>query len=201
MKALKYFDLAVKFEVVLHDMHYILFVTSNIEFWLFLFGVIFSFKVDGMGVVWMFLPHVARGVFGLRIWLKLPKSHEIVKALAFDQEYDPDDDNTEFQDGDSRLGFDAVHKRIKINIEKLFYDHYKQFQLFMKIYMGLTVLSYVLDFFAFVILIRKYGDPGHWYSEMTGMAFTIIFIGTNIYWIGQIILLKYKFPEYISSYL
>lgn len=65
-------------------MHYILFVTSNIEFWLFLFGVIFSFKVSGMGVVWMFLPHVIRGIIGIRLWTKLPKSHEIVKSLGFD---------------------------------------------------------------------------------------------------------------------
>ena len=75
-------------------MHYILFVTSNIEFWLFLFGVIFSFKVEGMGVVWMFLPHVFRGICGIRIWLRLPKSHEIVKSLGFDEEYDPDDETS-----------------------------------------------------------------------------------------------------------
>lgn len=84
LKALKYFDLAVKLEVVLHEMHYTLFVTSNVEFWLFLFGVIFSAKVDGMGVIWMFLPHVFRGIVGIRLWRKLPKSHEIVKGLAFD---------------------------------------------------------------------------------------------------------------------
>lgn len=125
LKALKYFDFAVKFEVVLHDLHYILILTSNIELWLFFFGVLLSFKVSDMGVVWMFLPHVFRGIIGIRIWLRLPKSHEIVKALGFDQEYDPDDDQSEFQDGDSKLGFDAVHKRVKLNIERLFYDHYK----------------------------------------------------------------------------
>lgn len=67
--------------------------------------------------------------------------------------------------------------------------------------MGLTIFSYILDFFAFVILIGKYGTPGLWYQEMTLMAFTIIFMGTNIYWVGQILLFKYKFPAYISSYL
>ena len=86
--------------------------------------MILSFKVAHMGVIWMFLPHVFRAIIGIRIWLKLPKSHEIVKALGFDQEYDPDDDQTEFQDGETKMGFDAVHKRVKINIEKLFFQHY-----------------------------------------------------------------------------
>ena len=58
------------------------------------------------------------------------------------------------------MGFDAVHKRVKLNIEKLFYQHYQQFQLPLKVYIGLTLFSTVMDFFAFVILLGKYGEPG-----------------------------------------
>ena len=71
----------------------------------------------------------------------------------------------------------------------------------MKLYIGLSMLSTVMDFFAGVILLRKYGEPGQWYSEMSMMAFDMIYWGTNIYWVGQIILLKFKFPDYISQYL
>ena len=67
--------------------------------------------------------------------------------------------------------------------------------------MGLTLLSYFLDFFAAIVLFMKYGEAGREYAEMTLMAFLVVFVGTNIYWVGQIILLKFKFPPYISSYL
>ena len=125
MKALKYFDLGIKLEVVLHEMHYTLFLTSNIEIGLFLFCCLFALKVKGMGMVWMYLPHVARGIIGILLWKKLPKSHDIVKELGFDKEYDPYDENTEYQDGESKMGFDAVHQRVKLNMEKLFLQTYE----------------------------------------------------------------------------
>lgn len=59
----------------------------------------------------------------------------------------------------------------------------------MKSYFGLTIFSAIMDIFAFFILIRYYGDPGKYYSEMTLMAFLLVFLGTNIYWMGQIMLL------------
>ena len=71
----------------------------------------------------------------------------------------------------------------------------------MKAYLGLTLFSAILDFFAAIVLLRHYGEPGREYSEMTGMAFLTVFTGTNIYWLGNIMLLNFKFPQYISSYL
>lgn len=70
-----------------------------------------------------------------------------------------------------------------------------------KLYFGFTVFSALLDFFAFIIILAGYGDPGSEYAEMTLMAFLFIFWGTNTYWIGQMILLDFKFPAYISNYL
>lgn len=201
MKALKYFDLGVKLEVVLHEMHYTLFVTSNIECWLFLFGVIFSAKIPGMGAVWMFLPHVIRGIIGILLWRRLPKSHDIVKQLGFDKEYDPDDENTEFQDGESKMGFDTVHQRVKLNMEKLFFETYAKCQHQLKAYIGLTIFSYIMDLMAFIIVIRYYGEPGQEYAEMTLMAIVTIFLFTNIYWMGQVLLLNFKFPDYIAKYM
>ena len=69
----------------------------------------------------------------------------------------------------------------------------------MKVYFGLTVFSCIMDIFAFFILIRNYGDPGKYYSEMTLMAFLFVFYATNMYWIGKIMLIQFIFPAYISD--
>lgn len=138
-------------------MSYILFTTSLLEFFTFFFGLIFYFKVGGMKVIFMFLPHVARGVVGMKIWKALPKSHDIVKQLGFDKEYDPDDENSQFQDGESKMSFKMVHKRVKLNIERIFFESYKEYHTLMKAYFGLTVLSAIMDFFAFIVIMRYYG--------------------------------------------
>jgi hypothetical protein len=57
-KALKYFDLAVKMEVTLHEMQSILLLSSSIEIFLFSFSLVLFFKMTSLGLVWMFLPHI-----------------------------------------------------------------------------------------------------------------------------------------------
>jgi len=84
-KALKYFDLAVKLEYTLHEMQQGLFNNSSLEILFFLIGMAFYFRtMEKMANFWMFIPHLFRGFVGLRIYFKMPRSHEVVKSLGFD---------------------------------------------------------------------------------------------------------------------
>jgi len=52
------------------------------------------------GVFWLFIPHLLRGFIGLKINSLLPKSHEIIKQLGF-------------QDEEGGMSFKKVHLKIK----------------------------------------------------------------------------------------
>jgi len=80
LKALKYFDLAVKIEVTMYEFQSLLTSVSLVEISAFIFGMVFFLKLMArMKNVWFFLPHLIRGVCGLLLNAKMPKSHDIVK--------------------------------------------------------------------------------------------------------------------------
>ena len=98
---MKYFDLGVKLEIVLFEMHSLLYWISCTEIATFVLSLIFWIKlIDQMGVVVLFLPHLARGCIGLLISRKMPRSHHIVKDIEL---------------GD-KLGFDAVKDACRTSI-------------------------------------------------------------------------------------
>jgi hypothetical protein len=80
-------------EVTLHEMQSILLLSSCMEIMLFSFSLVLFFKMTQLGLVWLFLPHVIKSVFGILIFRLLPKSHEIVKQLGFDKAESFNDEN------------------------------------------------------------------------------------------------------------
>ena len=67
-KALKYFSLGVKLEVTLHEISYILVNISLLEITLILLSTIFMSTqramMDKMASLWLFMPHLVRGITG-----------------------------------------------------------------------------------------------------------------------------------------
>jgi hypothetical protein len=82
-KLFKHLDTAYKGEMVLYQLHSILFWTSILEITLFfLLFITFCAAAGTMGGIWFHLPHVIRGVVGFILILKhLPKSHEIIEFI------------------------------------------------------------------------------------------------------------------------
>lgn len=62
-------------------------------------------------------------------------------------------------------------------------------------------MSNFLDFFNFVVILNSFGIPGMEYEECTLMLLVLVFNGINIYYSMNFILLKYRFPAYISKYI
>jgi len=84
-------------------------------------------------------------------------------------------------------------------MERIFYMSYRKYDKIMKAYFSLTVLSLILDFFAFIGIMSQYGTKGQEYQEMTLMGILTTLYMTNLVWIGFIILLYFKFPPYITE--
>lgn len=71
----------------------------------------------------------------------------------------------------------------------------------MKSYVGCLALCGLLDMCNIIIMIARFGKHGLEYQEMTMIFLSVFFWGTNVYWVGFVMLLYIKFPDYISKYL
>ena len=84
---------------------------SIVELVFFALGMIFYLRqISKMRNFWLFLPHFVRGIVGLLINKRLPKSHDVVRDVL----------NSDVSN-EKTLGFDQIHQRVKYNIERLFW--------------------------------------------------------------------------------
>jgi hypothetical protein len=143
-----------------------------------------------MKTFWLFLPHFVRGICGILIYIRLPKSYQLVEGLDFDD-----------AESGRPIGFDEIHERLKFNVEKVFFFEIKKILRIIKVFGVLTVISNFLDFFNFIVILNYFGQPGMEYEECTLMFLVLVFNGINIYYALNFMLLKFRFPDYISKYI
>ena len=62
--------------------------------------------------MWFYIPHLIRGVCGMVLYNKMPKSHDLIEELNFDKESE-------------LLDFDTIHKKIKYKMEKTYFGYVK----------------------------------------------------------------------------
>ena len=74
-----YMDLAIKMQIIQFDLSSSMWWSTIAEFFIFGFAL-FVFFVDAgrMGFIWMFIPHLVRGLVGLLIVKKMPTTNEMV---------------------------------------------------------------------------------------------------------------------------
>ena len=146
--------------------------------------------MEKMANFWMFIPHLFRGFVGLRIYFRMPRSHELVKSLGFDAD----------AESNQNLSFEEVQRRVKYEMERIFFDFVKEMKLFFKIYFFATVFCGILDFINFIIIYYHFGEPGEEYQEMMLMLLALVYFSTNLLWVGFVCMLRRRFPPYMVEY-
>jgi hypothetical protein len=86
-------------------------------------------------------------------------------------------------------------------VERIYFEEINKILRIVKIFGVFTVIAKFMDFFNFVIILNSYGKPGMEYEECTLMFLVIAFIAINMQYMVYMILLKFKFPDYISKYI
>ena len=82
---LKTLDLTIKFQVLLFEFSSICFWSTLAELFLFWFSfVLFCTDAEHMGMAWLHLFHVVRGLCSLLILIKLPNSHDLLNEVHID---------------------------------------------------------------------------------------------------------------------
>ena len=79
---------------------------SLIELSAFVLSMIFFLRLDNMSTVFLFVPHAFRGITGMVINRRMPRSHHIIRDLSVPQ----DEEN-------SHLKFDYVESHIKESMQ------------------------------------------------------------------------------------
>ena len=121
-----------------------------------------------MGVVVLFLPHLARGCIGLLINRKMPRSHHIVKDLEL---------------GD-QVGFDAVKEACRVSTHNQFIEIAKSIQGLLNAYAALTLLSVGLDFIVLVTILMHFGRTGEEDNEMILLLLFIVNVVCTVQWLS-----------------
>lgn len=89
--------------------------------------------------IWIHLVHVIRGIIGFYIWIKLPKSYQVVEAMK----------GTPDAQLEKKLFNDLARETIKDHILKPINDK----KVLLYIYLGLTFLNIIFDIIDFIAVL------------------------------------------------
>ena len=62
-------------------------------------------------------------------------------------------------------------------------------KLLFKIYFTLTIIGGILDFFNFIVVYESFAVKGEEYEELVLMLMTLMYLATNMYWVGWAVML------------
>jgi len=138
-------DLAYKAEMILYQLHSIIFWTTALELaGFFALFVLFCTAPGSMGIIWLTITHVPRGVVGGFLLKNLPKSHEIIEDLCFDDI------------PQAQMSVETVTEKIKFSLSVQFMIMAESNKKWLTIYSLLTALCYMLDGLTFIIVLRQF---------------------------------------------
>ena len=86
-------------------------------------------------------------------------------------------------------------------MEKTYFGFVKESQFWFKVYFFITCLGGIMDFFNFIVIFNHFGEKGNEYSEIVLILLVLCYLGMNLYWIGYGVILRKRFPNYISEYM
>ena len=124
-KALKYFNLAVKLEVALHELNHMLIFLSFMELIFYVIGSgFFMSRGDNFIMMICFFPHCVRGCIGIHLGSTLPSSHDLIQAMHLEKvDYDLEADRP--VGGEHVLmSFDQIKKRVSSTLQQLFFEEH-----------------------------------------------------------------------------
>lgn len=140
-----------------------------------------------MGLIWLSIAHVPRGVLGFILLKFLPKSHEIVEDL------DIEDMNH------STLTIEKLQEKIHFSLTIQFIQKAGSSKNWMMFYSIITIVCYLLDALTFIIAYRMFSVPGDEHTEILLLMATLIFIAIDFYYVIWLAGLKSKLPTKMAD--
>ena len=131
-------DVGMRFSMLLQQVTSTLFWSSALEISLWITGLLCFFAAPGpMGIIWLHVLHVGRGVLGFLLLRRMPKTHDMIAEFSF-----PERESLSLGDFSSHL---------TNNFKKAFLGIVFKAKQLLLAYFILTCLNGFLDFIGFFI--------------------------------------------------
>mmetsp|Transcript_24747 Transcript_24747/g.43594 ORF Transcript_24747/g.43594 Transcript_24747/m.43594 type:complete len:246 (-) Transcript_24747:19-756(-) len=166
--------LAYKTEIVIHDLRQSLYWQSCVELCLMIFGLAVALK-RGDNLVYLSSLHIVRGVLGLWVVLKLPRTYTVFDDFT--------QDFRKFEDILSR----KANESVRIAFRPLAY------------YSIVTCFALVLDLILLIANLSTVDTPDN--VQLISFMLTMLFLCLDIYLILWYVSLKFMYPQEIWSNL
>jgi hypothetical protein len=115
--------------------------------------MLFFAATKSLGIVWMAVFHIPRGVIGAILVGKLPKSHDIVSDLEFDDI------------PAAQMSVEKVADKVKFSLSVQFMNMAEENRKWLMLYTVLTGICYLFDALTFVIVLKWFSVAGKLYFK------------------------------------
>ena len=183
-KLFKFILYTTKVEIKFNSLIRLIYNTSIFEMALWVLGfLLFIASPKDMYLIWILIVHIAKGVMGLILLNRMPKTYEILENVAKNPNFD-----------ESKI-IELIEKEIKdFFIEKWGENKSKFF-----IYLISTIGCLVIDLIIFIAQITAFGK-NEWLLMQTCMLFTIlVFIISDVIYFLWFFTLQFTFPPEIMN--
>ena len=179
-------DVGMRFSMLLHQIISTLFWSSVLEIAIWITGLFCFFSYPKqMGIIWMHMFHIPRGILGLYLLRKMPKTHDMLEEFHFPEE--------------EPLKLADISYHLTDNFKKAFLRIIFEAKTLLFAYFALTCLNGLLDFIGFFIQIARFGKQGDEYSDIVMLIATFVLLGLDVYYFLWTQSLRFTFPASVSG--
>ena len=183
-KLFKFILYTTKVEIKFNSLIRLIYNTSIFEITLWIVGfTLFIASPKDMYLIWFLIVHIAKGILGMILLKRMPKTFEILENVAQNPNFD-----------ESKI-IDLIEMQIKDS----FLNKWEQNKNLFFFYLISNYINLAIDVIIFIAQIFAFGKD-EWLLMQTCMIFTIlIFIITDVIYFLWYLTLQFTFPPEIMN--
>ena len=183
-KLFKFILYTTKVEIKFNSLIRLIYNTSIFEITLWVIGfILFIASPKDMYLIWFLIVHIAKGILGMVLLNRMPKTHEILENVAQNPNFDEN----------------KIIDLIEMEIKDSFMNKWEQNRNLFFFYLISTYVNLFIDLIIFIAQIFGFGKD-EWLLMQTCMIFTIlIFIITDVIYFLWFLTLQFTFPPEILN--
>ena len=183
-KLFKFILYTTKVEIKFNSLVRLIYNTSIFEIALWIIGfLLFIASPKDMYLIWILIVHIAKGILGMILLRRMPKTYEILENVAQNPNFDEN----------------KIIDLIEMEIKDSFLNKWEQNKNLFFFYLVSTWVNVCIDLIIFIVQVFAFGND-EWLLMQTCMIFTIlIFIITDIIYFLWYITLQFTFPPEIMN--
>lgn len=176
----KYILYTTKIEIKFNNFINLIYNSSMCEigFWIVGF-LLFIASPSNMYLIWVLIVHLAKGILGIILLNKIPKTYEILENVASNPNYQED----------------KLIELIQTQIKESFLTRWDAHKAKFLVYVILTIICIILDFIIFIVQAVKFGKDEWILMQTCILLIILIFFITDTVYFLWFFTLKFSMPE------